>query len=185
MNDEPAATPYFPAALLWRALAFILDIILVGLASWTFFSLVVAPRAYPGFDARYAAYVESLETLDHLPPMPADVLEPLQMFNLTMAFAVLLYFTLSEYFWRGRTLGKRSVRIRAARVGAPEEAPSLMEAFIRSLCKAVCMQIGLLLIADFISVFFGKKRLALHDRMARTVVVDEARPKAVSAEPLS
>lgn len=184
MNDERPTTIY-PAGLLWRTVAFLLDVVLVGIVSWTVFSLLIAPRAYPGFESRYEAFVQSIQTLDHLPAMPADVLEPFQMFNLLFALSVLAYFTLCEFFWQGRSLGKRAVRIRTARCDFLTEGPSLYEAFVRSLVKAVCLQIGFLLIADFIAVFFGKQRQSLHDRMARTVVVDEARPKATPLETLS
>lgn len=79
-----------------------------------------------------------------------------------------LYFTLFVALWRGRTPGKRLARIRVVRLdGKPI---GWWVAFNRFGGYAASIFTGLL---GFVEMFWDDNRMALHDRIASTVVVRE------------
>ncbi|UCC48402.1 MAG: RDD family protein [Gemmatimonadota bacterium] len=79
-----------------------------------------------------------------------------------------LYFTLFVALWRGRTPGKRLMRIRVVRLdGKPI---GWWVAFNRFGGYAASIFTGLL---GFFEMFWDDNRMALHDRIASTVVVRE------------
>jgi hypothetical protein len=79
-----------------------------------------------------------------------------------------LYFTFFPVVWRGRTPGKRLLRIRVIRLdGKPI---GWWNAFNRFGGYAASVFTGLL---GFLEMFWDHNRMALHDRIASTVVVQE------------
>ena len=180
MNTAPAPVAVIPASIGLRLVAVVLDVVLISVISWTCFVLLVEPRFYPGFLNRYMDFMASFSTNT---PIPTDILEPFQSFNFLCIGVFFLYFTLSEWLWKGRTLGKRFVRIGVLKLNpnANPTPPPLPDAINRNLFKSLGMLMPIpLLLIDAIPVFFGRERLSLHDRLSRTIVVDEAYQKIIN-----
>jgi uncharacterized RDD family membrane protein YckC len=78
-----------------------------------------------------------------------------------------LYFTLFLVWWDGRTPGKSLLGIRVVRLNG--EPLSLWFAFERFGGYAAGIATGLL---GFVQLYWDPNRQAIHDRVARTVVVD-------------
>ncbi len=111
-----------------------------------------------------------------------DILALFTKVSLLSLGVMLGYFTLCEWLWKGRTLGKAFVRLRAVRHGTGQ--PLLFgQALLRNLIKVFSFffiqtlpsPLGFLGLADPLAVFFSAERLSLHDRLGRTIVIDETR----------
>jgi uncharacterized RDD family membrane protein YckC len=77
-----------------------------------------------------------------------------------------LYFTLSFYFWKGQTIGKRILRLRV--ISLYHEHLGLWHCFERSLgYYASTLEFGF----GFIQAFWNPNRMALHDKIGETIVI--------------
>jgi uncharacterized RDD family membrane protein YckC len=89
---------------------------------------------------------------------------------------LVIFFGLSLYWGRGRTLGKRLMRIRV--VPLYHDRLSLWHCVERALgYGASALELGF----GFIQYFMHPNRQTVHDRIAETIVVDGSRPKTVSS----
>lgn len=100
---------------------------------------------------------------------------PFDPFHSAVGLAVTVsYFGLATWSWRGRTLGKRLLRIRV--VSLSHERVTLWQSFERALgYGASALEAGF----GFLQVLFHPNRQAVHDRIAETVVVWEGAPAAL------
>jgi len=91
---------------------------------------------------------------------------------------LVIFFGLSLYWGRGRTLGKRLVKIRV--VSLYHEHLSLWHCIERALgYGASALELGF----GFIQYFMHPNRQTVHDRIAETIVIDDRRrtPRTVSS----
>ncbi|MGI8330639.1 RDD family protein [Actinomadura scrupuli] len=155
--------PPGPAARLagrWARLgAAIIDLILLGVAG----SLISLPFV-------------SWHRLTH--PRHGELVSPEQYkLNLVGLIIGFLYFWLLTYRWNGRTVGKRILGIRVVRAddGGPiGNTQALMRALVYAVLGNLCSCFGLVNVAW---ILWDRRRQALHDKAARTVVVKD-RPGA-------
>lgn len=92
--------------------------------------------------------------------------------SLVVAILAFLYFWLLTYRWNGQTLGKKAVGTRVVREqdGGPVDASA---AAIRSAVFVVLAYICCVgFLVDAIWIFTNPKNQTLHDKAAKTVVVD-------------
>ena len=82
-----------------------------------------------------------------------------------------LYFTVFTTWWNGRTPGKRLARIRVVKLSG--EPLTWWDSFERYGGYAAGFATGLL---GFIQVYWDPNRQAIHDRIGRTVVVQDGKP---------
>lgn len=82
-------------------------------------------------------------------------------------FLPVLYFALSLYFWRGRTVGKYLLRLKV--LSLYHDRPGLWHCIERSLGYfASALEFGF----GFIQAFWNPNRMTLHDKIGETIVVD-------------
>ena len=95
-------------------------------------------------------------------------MQPIVILFVKILFGLLptLYFTLSFYFWKGQTIGKRIVRLRV--ISLYHEHLGLWHCFERSLgYYASTLEGGF----GFIQAFWNPNRMALHDKIGETIVI--------------
>lgn len=91
--------------------------------------------------------------------------------NLVSVVWLVLYFGLSLYWGKGRTLGKRWLGIRV--LSLDHETISLWHSIERALAYgASALEAGF----GFFQYFLDRNRRTVHDRIAETIVVREGRP---------
>lgn len=91
-------------------------------------------------------------------------------------FAV-LYFTLTEHFLRGQTLGKRIFGLRTVLFGTSKIPPMFLQTLSRAFWKAATIfftgiLLSLILTINGFVVLFSKRHRGWHDKLARTEVID-------------
>jgi uncharacterized RDD family membrane protein YckC len=99
--------------------------------------------------------------------VPDQVLKILAAFGAVIAVGwAIAYFT---FFWSatGQTPGNRMLGIRVL-AAASEEPPQVGRALIRVLLPPLS---AIILCAGFLLILVDRRRRALHDRIARTIVV--------------
>jgi uncharacterized RDD family membrane protein YckC len=146
-SEHAALLPY--AGFQLRAVAFILDLIVVGSFFLLFFTIAFLPVAIGG-DSQLSGTEERwvwVVVLSYIPFVP------------------LLFFVL--WAWRGQSVGMMAVRIEVTdRDGEPL---SLVRALLRTLCWPLSMfPLGI----GAAPVLFDEERRALHDMLAGTVVLE-------------
>lgn len=106
--------------------------------------------------------------------VPFDPFHSMVGFGITVA-----YFGLVTWLWRGRTPGKRLMKIRV--VSLSHEKITLWQSVERALgYGASALEAGF----GFFQVFLHANRQAVHDRIAETVVVqDDSRAVAAESAP--
>jgi uncharacterized RDD family membrane protein YckC len=83
-----------------------------------------------------------------------------------------LYFALSFYFWRGKTIGKYFIRLRV--LSLYHERLGLWHCIERSLGYfASALEFGF----GYIQAFWNPNRMTLHDKIGETIVVELPRKK--------
>jgi hypothetical protein len=83
-----------------------------------------------------------------------------------------LYFTVFTTWWNGRTPGKRLMRLRVVRLSG--EPLNWWDSFERYGGYAAGFATGLL---GFAQVYWDPNRQAIHDRIGRTVVIQDGKPR--------
>lgn len=90
----------------------------------------------------------------------------LKIFKISLGLIPILYFTLSTYFTNGLTIGKKIMGIRI--ISMYHHRIALWHCLERSLgYVASTLEAGI----GFIQVLWNTNRMALHDRIAETVVI--------------
>lgn len=90
---------------------------------------------------------------------------------------IALYFSLSHYYWKGRTLGKRILHLRV--LSLKHDHLHFWHCVERALgYGASALEAGL----GFFQVIWKSDRRATHDRIAETIVIDERPLQSSSPE---
>ena len=95
---------------------------------------------------------------------PQSFVTPL--FKILLGLTPVAYFTLSFYFWKGKTIGKRLLRIRV--ISLYHEHLGLWHCFERSLGYYASLLEGGF---GFIQALWNPNRMALHDKIGETIVI--------------
>jgi uncharacterized RDD family membrane protein YckC len=187
-----------PAPLLLRALALLLDGVLVSILAAMILSRVVWPLEIPDaaqvfqrqatliYDAAKQAQASGQSFPE--PKIDPDYLNALAITVQTIFLVLLAYFAISELVMGGSTLGKRVFHLRTAQFGSGGPARPL-EILVRSITKTISLAawiplyvFGLpLLLLNLAPLFFNPLRRAGHDLMARTIVTADPLPPTVEA----
>jgi uncharacterized RDD family membrane protein YckC len=113
--------------------------------------------------------IEHIELMNfHHIEMKSDEISEnsIQFLKIFLGFVPTIYFTLIMYFTNGQTVGKRILGIRI--VSVYHHQISFWHCLERSLGYiASTLEIGL----GFLQVFWNPNRMALHDRIAETIVI--------------
>lgn len=105
--------------------------------------------------------------------LPPEVWSMLLVAQNTFVFFFWIYFALSDTFFQGRTLGKRTFRLKVVHM-ISLGAPDLASAFIRASFKTICIfTLFPFALINFLVVFFLKYRRAGHDFFSKTLVVED------------
>lgn len=91
--------------------------------------------------------------------------------------AAVLYFTLTEYFLRGQTLGKRIFGLRTVLFGTSNITPFFLQTLSRAFWKAATIfsagiLLTLILVINVFVMLFSKRHRGWHDKLTRTEVID-------------
>jgi uncharacterized RDD family membrane protein YckC len=87
-------------------------------------------------------------------------------FKILLGLTPAIYYTLSFYFWKGQTIGKRILRLRV--VSLYHEHLGFWHCIERSLgYYASTLEGGF----GFIQAFWNPNRMALHDKIGETIVI--------------
>jgi uncharacterized RDD family membrane protein YckC len=183
---KPPILTFIPAPLNLRLGAAICDLLLIGLVVFFFFSRIYLPSNFPEAGEVFREWQEALmeeqerevlpeESVARMENLPPELTEVIVAAFKVLFLGFWLYFSLSEYFFRGITLGKRMFSLRTlSRVGG---GPALFFAcLLRGGVKtALLLAYAPFLWLLFLTVFFNRFRLAPHDYVVKTQVVAQAR----------
>jgi uncharacterized RDD family membrane protein YckC len=176
-----AGGPMPTAKLSLRALALVLDgILMTAVASIIIWKVVLA-QSHPGAFGELMQWSQALVSWlengggDTAMPEPSKALvRALGVANELQLLTFWLYFAIGEAFFAGSSLGKRICRIRSIST-VTLGPPPILAGIIRGGLKTVTLfwLFPIAFAATFIALFFNKRRQLGHDLCARTVVVDE------------
>jgi uncharacterized RDD family membrane protein YckC len=166
-----------------RALAFLLDfILLTALASFIIWKIAM-PQAHPGAFAEFYTWTHDFALWFSEGGTQGDVAQPQWSDSLTEALAYArdllllifwLYFAIGEAFFGGRSLGKCACRlssISTITMGTPPIMAGIVRGGLKTLTLFLAFPIALL--ATLGALFFNKRRQMGHDLLSRTAVIDE------------
>ena len=173
----------YPANLGFRAVAFILDCVMVGAVFYLVTTTILYPFFHPGFTS---ALREFMEEQQHLPADTGfrEMMETQLEFQLEHQNAIAetqflyivvlwVYFAMSEILMRGSTLGKKIFKLQTIDLKTLKR-PTGKVILIRNCLKTISMTILFpLLLVNFIIPFFNRFRLAGHDLITKTMTTYE------------
>lgn len=175
--DGPMPTAKFSL----RALALILDGILMTAVASVIIWKVALPQSHPGalselmqWSQEVMHWMESRESDTTIPQPNQELARALSVANELQLLLFWLYFAIGEAFFAGSSLGKRICRIRSIST-VTLGPPPIFAGIVRGGLKTVTL-LWLFPIAfavTFVALFFNENRQLGHDLCARTTVVDE------------
>ena len=154
-----------PAGFVTRYVAFLLDVLVVALASFLFITILRVTLDFFGINELLAALAESR------PTTPSTiVLSSAARWLITIAGGFLTFGVYSILAWLlvGKTAGKALMGLRV--LGQDGRRLTFWQALIRALGYYVS---GLALFIGFLWVLVDDRRQTWHDKLARTLVVYE------------
>ncbi len=170
--------PMPPARLSLRAIALLMDAVVLFLVANFIILKIVWPEAHPGAIAEYTAWFEAftrnLANKEPLPAMNPSLLDALSDAYSIQIIVSWVYFAIGESLFNGASLGKRTFRLRT--VGTVTLGPAtFFTGIFRAGLKTFLLfyLFPLLLIGNLIVMRFNKRGQAGHDLLSRTAVVDE------------
>lgn len=172
--------PMPTAKLSLRALALVLDgILVIAVASIIIWKLVL-PQSHPAAFGELLKWSQALTdwyqsgAADAMPEPSKTLLPALSLANEIQLLICWLYFALGEAFFAGSSLGKRICRIRSVST-VTLEPPPMLAGIIRGGLKTITLfwLFPLAFAASLLALMFNQRRQLGHDLCARTVVVDE------------
>jgi uncharacterized RDD family membrane protein YckC len=175
--------PMPTARISLRALAFLLDFVLITAVASLIIWKMVLPNSHPGAFYELNAWSEELvewfgnrdqATSSDLPQPSEKLAEALGVAREIQLLFFWFYFAIGEAFFSGSSLGKRICRIRSVSL-ITLGAPPALAGIVRGGLKAITLFwiFPVMLLATFIALFFNKRRQLGHDLLSRTAVVDE------------
>tara|TARA_B100001248_G_scaffold262737_1_gene262083 strand:+ start:95241 stop:95837 length:597 start_codon:yes stop_codon:yes gene_type:complete len=164
-----------PAKLKFRALAFVLDVILVFVLLALALKIIL-PMQYPEAMEEVTYQFKQIEAQKESPEQLQFSDGVKQMFDFAGVFSLLfiwVFFTASELAFTNGSMGKKMFRLRVINMYSLER-PRFGEALLRSAVKAIAllMLIPLLWVNYFIAFFTAQNR-AGHDYICKTLVIDD------------
>jgi uncharacterized RDD family membrane protein YckC len=176
-----------------RLLAFLFDYALAMAIFLLLLTRVLLPITHPGFLDAFNEFVESRSELDPNRSFEEIMHEQLvfqetheQAFSDSMFLYIViiwLYFSLSDIFMRGSTLGKKIFKLQVIylkTLKTPGGATILLRNCLKTLSITIIFPV--LLIINLLYPMFNRRRQAGHDALAKTIVIreDDARLLAQS-----
>ena len=175
--------PMPPAGIGLRALAFILDFVLISAVASIIIWKVVLPQSHPAAFSQLTEWTQevvhwygdrSSTTETPFPEPDSNLARALAVANELQMLTFWLYFAIGEAFFAGSSLGKRICRIRTVStvtLGSPPIMAGIVRGGLKTLTLYLFFPIGM--IATLATLFFNRRRQMGHDLMSRTAVVDE------------
>ncbi|HKK18321.1 MAG TPA: RDD family protein [Opitutales bacterium] len=164
-----------------RALALLLDCVLMTAVASVIIWKVALPQSHPGalgelmqWSQEVVNWFENREAGAPMPEPSKALARALAVANELQLLIFWIYFAVGEAFFAGSSLGKRICRIRSVstvNLGPPQ----VLSGIIRGGMKTITLfwLFPLVFLANFLALFFNKRRQLGHDLCARTTVVDE------------
>ncbi|MFQ3224804.1 MAG: putative RDD family membrane protein YckC [Lentimonas sp.] len=178
-DDGPMPT----ARLGIRALAFLMDfVLLTALATFIIWKIAM-PQEHPGAFAEFNEWTQELvvwfsedgmQTGADQPQWSDNLIEALTYARDLQLLIFWLYFAIGEAFFAGSSLGKRACRLRSistVTMGTPPIMAGVVRGGLKTLTLFLAFPIALL--ATLGTLFFNKRRQMGHDLLSRTAVIDE------------
>ncbi len=166
-----------------RALAFLLDFILLTAIATFIIWKVAMPQAHPGAFAEFNTWTQDLVLWFSEGGAQSELAQPKWSESLTEALVYArdlqllifwLYFAIGEAFFGGRSPGKCACRLRSistVTMGTPPIMAGIVRGGLKTLTLFVVFPLALL--ATLGTLFFNKRRQMGHDLLSRTAVIDE------------
>lgn len=171
-----------PVGFTLRLVAFLFDYVLITVFLFTILTTWILPDFYPGFITDLETLANEQARLSQAKASTKEILilhgnfmqrhsSALDTINTFYLFTFWIYFSFSEYFLTGTTLGKKMFKLRVVDADTLSE-PSPRATFIRNCLKsmAACILFPLLAVS-FLLCIFNRRRQTGHDWVARTIVI--------------
>ncbi|MDD4348323.1 MAG: RDD family protein [Opitutales bacterium] len=171
-----------PVGFTLRLVAFLFDYVLITVFLFTILTTWILPDFYPGFIMDLETLANEQARLSQAKASTKEILilhgnfmqrhsSALDTINTFYLFTFWIYFSFSEYFLTGTTLGKKMFKLRVVDADTLSE-PSPRATFIRNCLKsmAACILFPLLAVS-FLLCIFNRRRQTGHDWVARTIVI--------------
>lgn len=171
-----------PVGFTLRLVAFLFDYVLITVFLFTILTTWILPDFYPGFITDLETLANEQARLSQANASTKEILilhgnfmqrhsSALDTINTFYLFTFWIYFSFSEYFLTGTTLGKKMFKLRVVDADTLSE-PSPRATFIRNCLKsmAACILFPLLAVS-FLLCIFNRRRQTGHDWVARTIVI--------------
>lgn len=175
--------PMPPASIRLRALAFVLDFILISAAGSVIIWKIALPQSHPAALTEYLEYsrqlIEWLQIVSNNSetPMPTpsrSLAEAIGVANELQMLCFWLYFAIGEAFFKGSSLGKRICRIRSistVTLGYLPIMTGVVRGGLKTLTLYLFFPVGMF--ATLLALRFNKRKQMGHDMLGRTAVIDE------------
>ncbi|CAA6678900.1 MULTISPECIES: RDD family protein [unclassified Lentimonas] len=166
-----------------RALAFLMDfVLLTALATFIIWKIVM-PQEHPGAFAEFNEWSQEIiawfseggrQAGAEQPQWSDDLSEALIYARDLQLLIFWLYFAIGEAFFAGSSLGKRACRLRSISTATMGTMP-IMAGVVRGGLKTLTLFLAfpIALLATLGALFFNKRRQMGHDLLSRTAVIDE------------
>lgn len=171
-----------PVGFTLRLVAFLFDYVLITVFLFTILTTWILPDFYPGFITDLETLANEQARLSQAKASTKEILilhgnfmqkhnSAFETINTFYLFTFWIYFSFSEYFLTGTTLGKKMFKLRVVDADTLSE-PSPRATFIRNCLKsmAACILFPLLAVS-FLLCIFNRRRQTGHDWVARTIVI--------------
>lgn len=161
MNGENMSTKRLGA----RFLAFILDGIISTIPNYLLALLFIMPTVRTATNT--LAYMGE-DSIFNLLGMIAGQLALMSIISMVVYLAY--YVVLPVYVLQGRTLGKKMMKLRIVSIGNEDEIPDLKTMLMREI---VGKFVSSILWIGYFMILFSKNHVGLHDKIAKTRVIDD------------
>ncbi|TVP80578.1 MAG: hypothetical protein EA353_03535 [Puniceicoccaceae bacterium] len=172
-----------PTARIWlRALAFLLDFVLISAVGSILIWKIVLPQSHPAaftelteWTTEIIVWLDERTTTNRPMPEPSrNLQEALKRANELQLLCFWLYFALGEAFFAGSSLGKRICRIRSVSTITLGKLP-VFAGIVRGGMKTLTIYLffPIALVATLTALLFNKRRQMGHDLLSRSAVIDE------------
>ena len=168
----------YPANLGVRAIALILDCVMIGAITYLIATTILYPIFHPGFIDKLQAFLEQQSSADmglmEMMKAQADfeMANPEPFLDTQYLFTIIVwvYFALSEILMQGSTLGKKVFRLQTIDLNTLKY-PTGKTILIRNCVKTISIVIlPPLFLINCIIPFFNRFRLAGHDLLSKTMI---------------
>jgi len=146
-----------------RFLAFIIDFILASIPSFLLALLFLIPSVKTVLDTTLYVGGNIIDTLNILSG------KIIIMLIINIVIFIIYYIIVPAYILQGRTIGKKMMKLRIVTIEG-EEIPDVTTLIKRELLGKF---LSSLLLIGYFMILFSKNHSGLHDRIAKTKVIDD------------